>query len=188
MPGSITVTLSGLPYGPAREGLLGPDARTMTLAAARALQAAAAGAFPSTAKVHVAYSTSDAVQASATATIVTAVATNAVTINGAAITGVASGATADQWNVGSGGSADADSATNLAAAINASTTARIAGVVKATAASNVVTITAVVPGLAGNGITLTKTGAPITVTGSGFLAGGTGGDTPSTYTAAPTSL
>jgi hypothetical protein len=185
MPGSITVTLSGLPYGPAREGLLGPDARTMTLAAARALQAAAAGAFPSTAKVHVAYSTSDAVQASATATLSSAVATNAVTINGAAITAVASGATADQWNIGGD---DTASAVNLAAAINASTTARIAGVVKATSAAAVVTITAVVPGLAGNGITLTKTGAPITVTGSGFLAGGTGADTTSTYTAAPTSL
>lgn len=175
MPGSITITLSGLTHSPAQDGLLGPDIRTVALACSRVLEAAARGAYPGTAKLSVSYSTADAVQASATATIVTAVATNSITINGAAFAGVSSNPTGDQWVVGSGGSADADSATNLAAAINASTTARVAGVVMATAASNVVTITAVVPGLAGNGITLTKSGAPITVTGSGFLAGGVGG-------------
>lgn len=116
------------------------------------------------------------VQASATATIVTAVATDSITINGVAFAGVASGPTGNQWIVGSGGTADADSATALAAAINAATTAKIAGYVTATAAAGVVTIKAIQPGLAGNMFTLTKNGTPITVTGSGFLTGGAGGN------------
>lgn len=138
--------------------------------AARYFEALAAGVK----NASVAFSVAEAsgVAASATATIVTAVATNKITINGVDFEGVASGATGNQWNVGSGGSADATSATNLAAAINGSVTARVTGVVTASAASNVVTITAVTKGLVGNCITLTRTGAPITVTGSGFLASG----------------
>jgi hypothetical protein len=63
----------------------------------------------------------------------------------------------------------------LAYAINNSTTAAIKRVT-ATAASNVVTITAKVAGPAGNAITLTSVGGTITVTGSGFLASGTAGE------------
>lgn len=122
------------------------------------------------------------VRASATATIVSAGATDSVTINGVEFAGVASGATGNQWVVGSGGTADADSATALAAAINASTTAKVAKYVTASAAANVVTIRAKQPGLLGNCVTLTDTGTTITVTGSGFLAGGAGDDVaPVTY-------
>lgn len=109
-------------------------------------------------------------KASATATLVSAVATNAVTINGVAFTAVASGASGNGWNIGG---TDTISATNLAAAINGSTSAGVAGVVTATSALGVVTVTAVQSGLTGNSVTFTKTGSPITVTGSGFLAGGT---------------
>jgi phage tail sheath gpL-like len=115
----------------------------------------------------------DYVYASATATLVDAGATDSVTINGVEFAAVVSGATGNQWNIGANDAADA---TSLAAAINASTTARVAGVVRATVASNVVTIKAKQPGLAGNCFTLTDTGTTITVTGSGFLASGTGGD------------
>jgi hypothetical protein len=121
------------------------------------------------------------VRASATATIVAAGATDSITINGVEFAGVASGASGNTWNVGSGGTADADSATRLAAAINGSVTAKVAGYVYATAAANVVTIYARAPGVAGNMFTLVDTGTTITVTGSGFLAGGTG------QNAAPTS-
>lgn len=114
------------------------------------------------------------VKASAIATIVAAVSGNKVTINGVDFAGVTSGATGNQWNVGSGGSADATSATNLAAAISNSTTPGIAGVVSASPASNVVTVQAVQPGAGGNSITFTAVGSPITVTGSGNLAGGAG--------------
>lgn len=116
------------------------------------------------------------VRASATATIVSAAANDAVTINGVAFTAIANGGspTGNQWAVGAGGTADADSATALAAAINASTTAKVQNYVTATAASNVVTIRAKQPGLAGNMFTLTDTGTTITVTGSGFLTGGAG--------------
>ncbi len=114
-----------------------------------------------------------AVKASATATLATAIATNAVTINAVAFTAVASGATGNQWNIGG---TDTISATNLAAAINGSVTAKIAGYVSATSSGAVVTISAVTPGLLGNLVTLTKTGTPITVTGAGFLASGAGDD------------
>jgi phage tail sheath gpL-like len=115
----------------------------------------------------------DYVYASATATLVDAGATDSITINGVEFAAVVSGATGNQWNIGADDTADA---VNLAAAINASTTARVAGVVRATSALGVVTIRAKQPGLAGNCFTLTDTGTTITVTGSGFLASGTGGD------------
>jgi hypothetical protein len=57
------------------------------------------------------------------------VATNAITINGVVFLCVASGATGNQFNVGG---TDTISATNLAAVINASVTAGIAGMVTAT--------------------------------------------------------
>lgn len=56
-----------------------------------------------------------------------------------------------------------ESAANLAAAINASEDEAIAGIVTASAEGAVVTVTAVTGGSAGNALTLTKTGAHITV-------------------------
>ena len=134
------------------------------------------------ASVEVVLSGDDYTRASATATIVSASAADAITINGVAFTAIANGGTptGNQWCVGAGGTADTDSATALAAAINASTTAKVQNYVTATSAAGVVTIRAKAPGLAGNMFTLTDTGITITVTGSGFLTGGTGDDATAT--------
>lgn len=146
---------------------------------ARYLRALASGAQSGTVTI----GEDDAVAASGTATIVSAVATDAVTINGVAFTAIANGGTptGNQWCVGAGGTANADSATALAAAINAAATAKVAGYVTASAAANVVTITAVHAGVSGNMFTLTDTGNTITVTGSGFLTGGAERTAPTSY-------
>lgn len=124
-----------------------------------------------------------AVAASATATFSTIVATNKVTINAVDFECVNSGATGNQFNKGAD---DTAAAVNCAAAINASTTTRVAGYVVATSALGVVTITALQKGIVGNSITLAKTGAPVTVTGSGFLASGAGDNVARvTYSVAP---
>jgi len=108
----------------------------------------------------------NAVQASGTVTLTSHIATNTVTINGVVFTCVASGATGNQYNVGT----DTVTAANLAAAINASVSAAIAGLVTATSSGTVVTITAVTPGLLGNLITLA-----ISANGSVSGANATGG-------------
>jgi phage tail sheath gpL-like len=168
MPGSITVTLSGLTNGPAQEGVLGPDVRTMALAVARVLQAAAAGAYGSTARFSLSYSLTDSLQASGTLTISSG--SGAV---GGTIAGTAKTVT---W-----GTSDTASAAALAVAINADAT--IKGFVYATSAAGVVTLTALVPGVAGNRITLVASGTGVTASGA-TLASGTGADTPSTFTPA----
>jgi hypothetical protein len=110
------------------------------------------------------------VAASGTATIASGLtATEKITIQGVDFTAVASGATGNQFNLGADENA---AAANLAAAINASTSPAVRGAVTASAASAVVTITARTPGTGGNAITLTRTGAHITVSGSGTLASG----------------
>lgn len=108
------------------------------------------------------------VGASATATFSTVVAGNTVVIGGTTFTGSDTASGAVQFLTGT---TDTISAASLASVINANTT--VNKLVRATSAGAVVTITSVVPGPVGNFITLTKVGAPITVTGSGFLAGGT---------------
>jgi hypothetical protein len=91
-----------------------------------------------------------------------------ITVSGATFTG--------------GGVNDTATAAALAAAINASATAKIAGYVHASSALGVVTIEADINGVIGNSFTLTKTGSGITVTGAGYLAGGAGNDvTPVRY-------
>jgi hypothetical protein len=90
-------------------------------------------------------------QASGTITLASMVATDTVTINGVVFTAVASGATGNQFNVGV---SDTATAANLAAAINASVTANVVHVVFAASTLNVVTVTAVQPGLQGNMNTL----------------------------------
>lgn len=104
---------------------------------------------------------------SGTATLSTAVAGNIVTIAGKAFTFKAA-ADADpvkRWV--SLGASDTEAAANLAAAVNMEGCG-----VHATSSGAVVTFTADADGTAGNAITLTKTGSPITVSGA-TLAGGT---------------
>ncbi len=99
------------------------------------------------------------VRASGTLTSVSVIATNSVVINGVSFAAVDSGATGNQFVR----TADnAVTSTNLAAAINASVTALIAGYVTASALSNVVTVTSVFYGLAGNTMTMSTTGGTIT--------------------------
>ncbi len=64
-------------------------------------------------------------------------------------------------------------ATSFAAAVNASTNALLLNLVTATSLVGVATITASVPGVAGNTMTLAKSGTNIAVSGTGRLTGGT---------------
>lgn len=98
-------------------------------------------------------------------------ATNTAVVNGTTFTAVASGATANQFNVGADA---AESARNLAASINASTTAGIDGCVFAVANAAVVTVYAMNGGTHMNAVTTTATGN-ITA-GGATMAGGTVGD------------
>ncbi len=109
-----------------------------------------------------------AVAATGTLTGTTVVAGNTCTVNGVVFTAVASGATGNQFNVGG---TDTITMANLAAAINASTSAGIPDTVRATSATNVVTITAIVPGTGGNALTLAVGQASI-VRSAATLAGG----------------
>lgn len=70
-----------------------------------------------------------------------------LTINGVTFTIRASGATGNEFNIG--GTVTATAA-NMAAAVNASVTAGISGVVTAASALGVCTVSAVTPGKAGN--------------------------------------
>lgn len=142
------------------------------IALANYFMALASGAEQGTLEVYVGGTTG--VAASATATFSTIVQDNVVTINGVAFTARDASPTGNQFLIGA---SDTTAATNCAAAINASSTAKIAGYVTATSNGAVVTISALRKGVAGNMFTLTKTGAPITVTGSGFLASGAGENT-----------
>ena len=109
------------------------------------------------------------VAASATATLVSC-ATDTITVGKTVFTGTGTPTTSLHFETDGNDAADAAA---LAAAINAHPdTSKI---VKATVASNVVTITALHRGIIGNHIALSRTGTTITLTGSGFLASGTGG-------------
>lgn len=114
-----------------------------------------------------------AVKASGTLTLDTAIATDEVVVNGVTFTCVSSGAGAEEFNVGA---SDTDTATNLAASINASSDAAISGIVVASSSAAVVTVTAVRPGLQGNTITLASNDATITASAA-RLASGSDGDT-----------
>lgn len=116
-------------------------------------------------------------QASGTLTFATVIATDAIKINGVTFTCVASGATGNQWNVGAD---DTEGAANLAAAINASATALVAKHVTASAASGVVTVTAIQGGHSGNAITLESLDVTITASVT-RLEGGLDGDTETTH-------
>lgn len=116
----------------------------------------------------------NAVKATGTITFSSHVNTNTTTINGVVFTCVTSGATGAQYNVGAD---DTETAVNAAAAYNANTT--LDGMVVATAASGVVTLTALVPGELGNAVTLA-----ISANGSvsaARMAGGTNGEAERTH-------
>jgi hypothetical protein len=110
-----------------------------------------------------------AVQANGTFTFTgNGTAADTVTIAGQAFTAVASGAGNNQWNIGT---STTTAAANLAAAINASTTATFAGTVYAVAVGAIVTVFAIPAGAIGNLVTIAKTSTSITVSGAN-LAGG----------------
>lgn len=111
------------------------------------------------------------VVATGTATCSAVDAADAISINGQAITAHATTSANNQFVVGA---TDAATATNLAACINASTTAIVNKHVRALARSAVVHLFAKYGGIAGNAITLTTNDATdLAVSGSGQLTGGT---------------
>jgi len=125
------------------------------------------------ASVAVGYSS---VQASGTVTFSgTGAANDTILVNGVTFTAKASGAGANEWNVGASAAASGD---NLAAAINASVTALVSGYVTAVSdGAGVVTITAVRPGINGNCMTIAEgvdSGSAMAVSGA-RLTGGTSG-------------
>lgn len=116
----------------------------------------------------------NSVKATGTITLSSHVATDTVTVNGITFTCVASGATGNQYNVGGD---DTATAVALAAVLNANTT--LDGMIVATSALGVVTLTALVPGELGNAVTLA-----ISAHGSvsaARMASGTNGDTETTH-------
>lgn len=115
--------------------------------------------------------------ATGTFTLTSVVATNTVTINGVTFTAIASGATGNQFNVGV---SDTATATNLAAAINASVTALVQNYVVATSASTVVTLTSLFAGLSGNQTTIASGQGTIVASGA-RLTGGTADSSAKTY-------
>ncbi len=121
--------------------------------------------------VTVSTSTADPVAASGTLTLTSAVATDKVTIGAVDLTASSTpGSNEALWEID--GADDAADAASLAACINAHSV--LSKVVSATSASNVVTITAVVPGVMGNQIPLSSADATIVASAS-FLASGAGG-------------
>lgn len=116
----------------------------------------------------------NAVRASGTFELDTVIATDAISINAVTFTAVASGATGNQFNVG----ADDDAtAVNLAAAINASVTALVAGYVTAEAfpAEGMdpayVVVTSAFYGLAGNQTLIASADSTIVASGARLTAG-----------------
>lgn len=109
-------------------------------------------------------------RASATFTFVSVIATDAFTIAGVTFTFTSTPTL--ETDVEVDGASDALDAAAAAAAINAHST--ISKLVKATADSNVVTVTAREPGVVGNFIAVSDADTTIT-TSAAYLSGGTGG-------------
>jgi len=81
------------------------------------------------------------------------VADETFTVNGVTFTAKAAGASGDQFNISG---AIATTAANVVSAVNASTSAGVAGVITASSSDGVVTFTSDVPGVHGNGFTLSE--------------------------------
>lgn len=111
-----------------------------------------------------------AVQATATLTVTGApTATETFTICGTVFTARASGAVGNEFNIGG---TVTITATNIAAAVNASATAKVTGAVLANSLVGVVTFTARTPGAVGNGLSLSE--ALTNVTAADFSGGSEG--------------
>lgn len=112
-----------------------------------------------------------AVSASTTGTFTGAPsAAETITVNGVAFTARASGAVANEFNIGSSVTATAAA---LAASINASTTAGIINTVGASSALGVVTFFAIVPGSTGLNTPITEALSNFTLAAATFSTGGT---------------
>lgn len=116
-------------------------------------------------------STVDAVAASGTYTLDTVIATDTVTIGAVTLTGTDTPSTELHFDTDAG--SDTLIAVSLAGAINAHSTLKHQ--VYATSSGDVVTVTCRVPGVIGNLVEFTDGDTTITSSGSGYLAGGTGG-------------
>lgn len=114
-----------------------------------------------------------AVEASGTITFSSFAADDTITVAGVTLTAKASGATGPQFNIGV---SPTNNGTAAAAAAKINSYAPYAGVVTASALANVVTVTAAVPGLIGNGL-----GLVISAHGSVSGALLTGGDDGTAY-------
>lgn len=119
----------------------------------------------------------NAMKASGTLTGTSVVATNTVTINGVVFTAIASGATGNQFNIGAN---DTETMANLAAAINASVSSLITGLVTASSLTTVCTVSAANPGVLGNAVTIASGQGTIVASGA-RLTGGDQGATEKTY-------
>ncbi len=115
----------------------------------------------------------NAVRAFGTFIFDTVIATDVFVINGVTFTAVASGATANQFDVGV---SDTQTAANAAASVNASVTALVAGYVTASSAAGltttgVLTITSAFYGLSGNQVTISTPDTTITASGARLASG-----------------
>lgn len=110
----------------------------------------------------------NAVRASATLTCATVVDTDTVVINGVTFTAVSSAPGANEFVRAV---SNTTTATNLAAAINASVTALVSGYVTATSALAVVTVFSTNYGIFGNQVTLTTAGGTITPSSARLVSG-----------------
>lgn len=140
--------------------------RDSLLKLAKTLLALASGHRPGSTTITV---RNTGVAATGTVTCAAAAAADTVTINGVAFTAVAGAAGANQFSIDGTDTADAAA---LAAAINASSTAGISGIVSATSDGAVVTVSCMVPGKVGNAITLaSSSGVTLAVSGAKLTGG-----------------
>lgn len=121
--------------------------------------------------LYVQTSTSHPVAASATITCASVSADDTVTIGKTTLTAKASPSGENQWSQAGSDTADAAS---LVSKINAHSVLSL--LVSASSSAGVVTVTSLVKGSIGNHIALSSSnGSRLAVTGSGYLASGTGG-------------
>lgn len=179
----ITVTHGNEAYQTAKDLLLKPSSkpRQAMVWFSRFFDAVSLG--NRSAKVAAYVTTGDQTTATGTFTFSgISTANDTILVNGVTFTAVASGATNNQFNVGTTATTQA---ANLVSAINASTTALVSGTVTASNLAGVVTVTAKVSGQVGNAITIAKgtdAGTVCTVSGARL----TGGADPTTVSTTST--